>query len=1116
MRGRRTIDSVRPYRILRWSRNTNHGGLCLIFARVTNFCWFCFKWGLALGAVAVVVGLFYLDDRVDREIRRCVRQRIAQHYADLDVTVRSAALVEGKGIEVRGLSILHRGAVGPGAELVYVDELFLQCPTDLQELISGEPRVTHITVRRPKLRVTRGPGGKWSTDKLFPLPKFSQHPPSITIEGGMVEIFDPLKRPASTLSVRDVNLTLSAPDPSLAIPGARHLQGTFRADHLRKVEVEGLVESESQTGAVSGSIDTLEVSPEMRDSLPEPLAAKLAVLGQLRGQATFRFRVACDASLQAPCRYELSGRLVQGRMDDPRLPYPLTDMTVPFRLDNAGFAINEMIAQSGQASVRVSARQSGLRFGIDPLQLDVEARELDLSSSLRDRLPERLRREWRKYEPAGRLAHVKVSLTFDGRTWRPDIRAECSHVSFSHERFRYRLEHGSGHVHWRGGDDSLEVRLTAFGGSQRVSVNAKAWQLSAAPTFWFQAKGDGLQMDPKLFDALEEKHRTVVDFLHPTGTVNFCLTVQRDQPHGPTHRDLELSLNRCSMWYEKFPYPLGNLCGKIEMHDDRWTFHDLQASNDTGRVSCSGTMMPFSSGEGLYLKLAATDVPLDEELRDAMPPGFQRVWSGLQPHGKVDLNEVEIRYVPAWEDRPKKFSLKIHASPNRDTTWIEPVAFPYRMEWLGGALVYCDGHVTLQDIEAKHGSVRLSTGGHSDFLPDGRWTLHLSELDVQRLRPDERALREALPGRLKKLVEQLQPVGHMRLDGKLNMEGDATAGNPVRFDWDLNVGFFQGSIDCGVMLEHLCGEMSLRGRFDGRRVTSAGELNVESLTYKDYQFTQVRGPLWLDDERVLLGRYVARQPPDGRAKRAAVPAEPPPPPLTAMLLGGMVSADAWVTLGAEPRYGLRAELPHGDLSRFAQEAIPGRQDLRGKIEATVELGGAGRTINGLVGRGTIRLREADIYELPLIVALLKILSIREPDRTAFRRSDIAFRIEGPHLYFQQVNFRGDAISLLGQGQMGLQPEDSDIDLTFHAIVGRGDLNLPLIKEVFTGASQQIMQIRVTGTLQDPVTRKVAFPAVNQALQQIQQDLNKAANPQGLFPQARQRMPDPRRGSRRTN
>ena len=63
-------------------------------------------------------------------------------------------------------------------------------------------------------------------------------------------------------------------------------------------------------------------------------------------------------------------------------------------------------------------------------------------------------------------------------------------------------------------------------------------------------------------------------------------------------------------------------------------------------------------------------------------------------------------------------------------------------------------------------------------------------------------------------------------------------------------------------------------------------------------------------------------------------------------------------------------------------------------------------------------------------------------------------------------------------------------LTFYALVGRGELDLPVVKQVFRGASEQLMLIHVDGTLQNPETRQEALPAVSQALQQIRDELQK--------------------------
>ena len=116
-----------------------------------------------------------------------------------------------------------------------------------------------------------------------------------------------------------------------------------------------------------------------------------------------------------------------------------------------------------------------------------------------------------------------------------------------------------------------------------------------------------------------------------------------------------------------------------------------------------------------------------------------------------------------------------------------------------------------------------------------------------------------------------------------------------------------------------------------------------------------------------------------------------------------------------------------------------------------------------------------------MISMLKILSIKAPDPNAFSQSDMDFHVEGEHVYFDKLDFKGDAISLLGKGEMNFQ---GDTRMVLAATIGHGDAGIPALRNFFTGASQQIMQIRVSGNLQNPDIRQEAFPGVNQALKNL--------------------------------
>ena len=1048
----------------------------LILARAINCCWVVFKWTIVLAVIAGAVAVPLLYRRVDEEIRRRVEMRIAQHYQGLKVSIRSAELVEGTGIRVRDLSIVEPGAEGPHAELLHIEEAILECPTELKELLKGDPDVRRVKVRRPTLRVTRRPDGGWSAAKLLPPPRFGEHPPEVTVEGGVIEIFDPLKTPTSDLTLRDVNLAI-LPEPATqpgATPDTRRLQGMLVGDGLRRVEFEGLVDLKAATCSIRGQVEGMEISPELRDSLPNPLAAKLLAIGNVRGQGDLRFEVSYDPTAALPLKYDVAGRLIRGRLDDSRLPHALTDIRATVRVNNGGWAIDDLAAHSGQGVLRMSCRQTGFE-PTSPFSLSAEVRQLDLDRALLNILPPSLQDQWQKYRPAGEV-DADVQLSFDGKQWHPEMAVRCLNVTFTHYQFPYRLEHGKGTLDLK--NDQLKMSLTAYTGTQPVRLDAEITHPFDGPIGWFEATGDDLQLDETLILALPEKPREVVRSLDPRGTINVYARLWRDQPNETMHQHLLVAPNRCSIRYSKFPYPLSDIRGILEMLDGNWTFRNLEGNNDKARVTCEGSLMPGLQGNELVLNLVGKDVPLEESLRDAFSPNphIQRVWHDLRPHGTVDLT-AEIRYL----SEEKKFSVGVRVEPQRENTSIEPVHFPYRLDHLQGVLVYRDGHVTFERFKAEHGSVKIATDGYCDFLPDGRWGVHFAGLSADRLRPD-RELIQALPEQLRKVVVELNPTGSINLRGNLDLQRTGRPDEPLRSSWNVQIGLQQSSLQCGgIFLENVHGEVSLLGGFDGQQTQSRGELNMESLNYKECQFTQMKGPIWIDDGRVLFGSWVDR-PESGTKSSELTGSARPTRAVTANLFGGKFYVDGWVAMGAEPRYLVNATLTDGDLARCAQELATGRQNLRGKILATADLTGSGRTRNNLSGKGRIELSEADVYQLPVMISLLKILSIRPPDQNAFSNATLNYEIKGEHIYLDPIDFEGDAISLHGKGEMDFQ---SAIRMTFHATVGRGDLDLPVIKQVFSGASQQIMLIHVGGTLQNPETTKEALPGVNRALQLIQ-------------------------------
>jgi len=388
-----------------------------------NFCWFFFKWGTILGIVCAVVVVAYCYHQLNETIRSRIEAKLSAHYKDLNVSVRAAELVKDQGILIHGISISEPGAEGPHAELLYIEELRLSCQTDLQELLTKEPEVTSLHIVRPTIWATHRANNTWSSGRLLPVPKYGEHPPAITVEGGTIEIFDPLKSPSGTLALRDMSLTLAAPS-STDIGGIpanfRRLRGRLSGDHIRQVEVEGLVDMHGPSWTISGTVEGVDVSPALCDGLPGLLAQKANVLRSVRGEAEFGFRLSYDPQSPTPSRFDVCGQLVRGRIEDRRLPYPVTDVRATFRCDNQGWVIDELTGRSGASVLRCQAKQtlSGQQGSV--LDLTANVRQLEIDRPLLNVLPPKMKDWWYRYLPAGSV-DLTAHVTYDGQTWMPEI-----------------------------------------------------------------------------------------------------------------------------------------------------------------------------------------------------------------------------------------------------------------------------------------------------------------------------------------------------------------------------------------------------------------------------------------------------------------------------------------------------------------------------------------------------------------------------------------------------------------------------------------------------------------------------------------------------------------------
>jgi len=109
--------------------------------------WTIVRWTLPVAVAFVIAAAAVGTSQVDEHVRQRVAQRLAETFPTLAVSVDAAELDEGRGIVVRGVTLVAPELPGRSSRLARIDEIRLACGTSLAELASGPPAITLITAQ---------------------------------------------------------------------------------------------------------------------------------------------------------------------------------------------------------------------------------------------------------------------------------------------------------------------------------------------------------------------------------------------------------------------------------------------------------------------------------------------------------------------------------------------------------------------------------------------------------------------------------------------------------------------------------------------------------------------------------------------------------------------------------------------------------------------------------------------------------------------------------------------------------------------------------------------------------------------------------------------------------
>src|SRR5205823_7083774 len=109
-------------------------------------------------------------------------------------------------------------------------------------------------------------------------------------------------------------------------------------------------------------------------------------------------------------------------------------------------------------------------------------------------------------------------------------------------------------------------------------------------------------------------------------------------------------------------------------------------------------------------------------------------------------------------------------------------------------------------------------------------------------------------------------------------------------------------------------------------------------------------------------------------------------------------------------------------------------ELKGTAQSRLVLENAPDPKTGalvLKGDGSVDVPAGRMYNLPVLLDLVKLAKFQAPDQTAFEEAHAAFRIQGDRVIVDHVDLIGSAVSLGGYGE--LDPTGRHVKFEFYTV-----------------------------------------------------------------------------------
>jgi hypothetical protein len=1032
----------------------------------------CRKW-VVRGLVIVVVsgcigaGVLYQQWTNPTAVREQVVEMLVQQFPGATVTLDGARLRLFGGVVLTELRLTRR-EIGDKSELLHIPSATVY--PDKERLVKGEFAIRLIEMCRPRIHIVRNKDGTWNVSGLMGVTDPKSPLPTIVIQDGSLVIEDRLAGWAAPAQweIHDVNLTLIN-DPVTCLT----FTGTGKSETLGNVELRGNWQRDTGVTALALETTSLCVNKELVQYMAGLYPNKNLAGLQVEGWADLKVKLNYNPTATPALTHDVRCQLRQFRVDHPDLPVPLHNLSASLHCNGTKLELERLKAAADNGHLECKGWANATNPE-DNFALELTALHLPLKKELADRLPEAGKNLFYIYNPVGN-AKVQLHCEMEAGQWkRNHIILQPDNVSICWTRFKYPIERFTGTIEHDFLAQLSKYDAVGYVGMQPVTLKGHWKGAGVDCDALVEITAQDLPLDKKLADALgslrESIQKQVLAF-HPTGRCQFHGMFKHVPGELESRSLYQVYFANCTVKWDEFPYPLEEVCGDLLIYPHYYEFKNFHGKHNGGDVYVTGQTLPRSGSdqEGkLIMAITGRNVSIDADLRGALCPfqGLSKTWDAFAPAGRLGF-QVQIERLPG-----KAHELDVAVDVAGCA--IKPNFLPYLLHDVTGKFHYAKNKVEIANFTARHNNSQMSIEkGTIDLDPEhGGFYAKLNNIVGNPMLADD-CLLSAVPKGLRTTMEAVnlkdQPFAFEAKQVVVSQSHDLA--RPPEIYWNGCLWVHDVDLRAGIDLNHVTGTVACRGLHDG------------------YKLASLQGNIYFNEATVF------KQPLKGVHSHFYIPEHEPDAMVftltQAPIFGGDISGLARLEFGSSMRYEIDLTAAQIQLEEFGRQNLGPAQQLHGIAAARLHLYGQGADIDRLEGNGSIDVPYSPLtrlLNLPPLVALLKFLGLRWPDRTAFEEAHAVFAIHGKRASVSKLDLLGNVTSLYGQGEVNL--DGTDVMLDFYPSWGRAkEIPLPsVVRELPSSISKQLMKIEMRGQLGgkdgDLQFSKVPVPGIVEPLLQM--------------------------------